>query len=143
MYKVYCFIMMAISSVYFWRMFASKAGQWDETGGKYTLLWFGNLVTTILLSFFFGAGFISMLAGNTPSSILPSGDFVSRVMFLLLLFGTVVALWWSSIEMDWFDLFWADPGAAAVSIFTGTLAYFLGVSYCINITLFKLLVAYA
>lgn len=143
MYKVYAFIMMGISSVYFWRMFASKTGQWDETGRTYTLLWFGNLATTILLSFFFGAGFVSMLAGNTPNSVLPSGDLVSRVMFVILLVITLIALWWSSNEMDWSEFFWDSPGEGVALVFIGSLAYFLLLSYCINISLFKLLVAYA
>lgn len=143
MYKVYAFMMMAASASYFWRMFASRTGQWDETGPKYTLLWCGNLVTTLLLSFFFGAGFVSMLAGNNPGSILPPDDFVSRVMFIIFLVGTLVALWMASVEMDWFDFVWDNPGDAAILLFGGTLAYFSLISYCINISLFKLLVAYA
>jgi len=143
MYKAYGFMMMAASASYFWRMFASRTGQWDETGPKYTLLWCGNLATTLTLSFLFGFGFVSMLAGNTPGSIIPSGDFVSRAMFVIFQIGALVTLWWASIDMDWFDFVWDNPGDAAILLFGGTLAYFLLISYCINLSLFKLLVAYA
>lgn len=139
MYIAYSFILAGISSVYFWRMFSSKSGQDVESGGKYTILWFTNLAITAILSIFFGFGTVSVMAGESLNSIL-NNDTPSRIMFLILWIAILIALWWSSTDMDWFEYFWDGSTDIILWVVSGTLVFFSGMSFFINISLFKLLV---